>query len=167
MRLCVNSKAMQVKVQREKESCNGTMKENCNKPPLQGFFIIIGVFFNITTTTQLWPPFYRGLYILLYDDGGRRQGVRGGDNNNRAWDADASRAPGMFFCFDCYYSTNIYLEVGYTTTMMKLVPMPTPTPSLLLPLTTLLSHKPTMNRSAHEKGPKQCFIIVWALVTFL
>ena len=25
MRLCVNSKAMQVKVQREKESCNGTI----------------------------------------------------------------------------------------------------------------------------------------------
>ena len=31
MRLCVNSKAMQVKVQREKESFNGTMKENCNR----------------------------------------------------------------------------------------------------------------------------------------
>ena len=30
MRLCVNSKAMQVKVQREKESSNGTMKENHN-----------------------------------------------------------------------------------------------------------------------------------------
>ena len=57
----------------------------------------------------------------------------------------------------------IYLEVGYTTTATKLVPMPTPTPSLL-PLTTLLSHKPTMNCSAHEKGPKRCFIIVWALV---
>ena len=34
MRLCVNSKAMQVKVQREKESCNGTMKENHNSPGL-------------------------------------------------------------------------------------------------------------------------------------
>ena len=31
MRLCVNSKAMQVIVQREKESCNGTIKENRNK----------------------------------------------------------------------------------------------------------------------------------------
>ena len=32
----MNSKAMQVKVQREKESCNGTMKENHNR-----FFLII------------------------------------------------------------------------------------------------------------------------------
>ena len=29
----MNSKAMQVKVQREKESCNGTMKENRNTTP--------------------------------------------------------------------------------------------------------------------------------------
>ena len=36
MRLCVNSKAMQVKVQRENESCNGTMKENRNNRKHEG-----------------------------------------------------------------------------------------------------------------------------------
>ena len=44
----MNSKAMQVKVQREKESCNGTMKENRNiNPPYISKFISPGMVWYI------------------------------------------------------------------------------------------------------------------------